>query len=424
MGLLLVVGVLQLGLQATGARRIAAHPEDVAEIEHNLRRVTWGASIGLALLCLALTPVINAALHLDSLATASLVALVALPMTLMGGQAGILQGERRWTALALVYLAAGVPRLVIGTAFLLWRPTEFWAVMGVAIGFVAPTVVGWLALRDPRSGHVPDTYGGHGGWSVLRETARNSHALFAFFALSNADVIVARSVLDAHEAGLYAGGLILVKAVLFLPQFVVVVAFPSMSTESARRSALLRSVGAVMALGVVGTLAAWLLSGLTLTFIGGHGVRRDPGPAVALRGPGLRAVRAAAARVRRRGPAVPPGGLPDLGRARRTGVWAQVASTVGQLLNVVTFVDSMLLVALLGLSLGGSASAERHRDAPERSAQCAASCQLRPVPTDTSSGTVSSAADTHLGADQVLERLLLAGGHLEDELVVHLEQHA
>src|SRR4051794_29483517 len=64
MGLLLVVGVLQLGLQATGARRIAAHPEDVAEIEHNLRRVTWGASLGLASLCLALTPVINAALHL------------------------------------------------------------------------------------------------------------------------------------------------------------------------------------------------------------------------------------------------------------------------------------------------------------------------------------------------------------------------
>jgi hypothetical protein len=32
-------------------------------------------------------------------------------------------------------------------------------------------------------------------------------------------------------------------------------------------------------------------------------------------------------------------------------IWAQAASTVGQLLNVVTFVDSMLLVALLGLSL-------------------------------------------------------------------------
>ena len=351
MGLLLVVGVLQLGLQATGARRIAAHPEDVAEIEHNLRRVTWGASIGLALLCLALTPVINAALHLDSLATAALVALVALPMTLMGGQAGILQGERRWTALALVYLAAGVPRLVIGTAFLLWRPTEFWAVMGVAIGYVAPTVVGWLALRDPRSGHMPDTYGGHGGWSVLRETARNSHALFAFFALSNADVIVARSVLDAHESGLYAGGLILVKAVLFLPQFVVVVAFPSMSTESARRSALLRSVGAVMALGVVGTLAAWLFSGLTLTFIGGqeYAAIQDQLWRFAALGSVLSVLQLLVYGV--------------VARQSRWSVyliwaalvvlvlWAQVASTVVQLLNVVTFVDSMLLVVLLGLSL-------------------------------------------------------------------------
>ena len=58
-------------------------------------------------------------------------------------------------------------------------------------------------------------------------------ALLAFFALSNADIVVARNVLDGHDAGLYAGGLILTKAVLFLPQFVVVVAFPSMATRRA-----------------------------------------------------------------------------------------------------------------------------------------------------------------------------------------------
>ena len=68
---------------------------------------------------------------------------------------------------------------------------------------------------------------------VLREVVHNSHALLAFFALSNADVIIARSTLDEHQAGLYAGGLILTKAVLFLPQFVVVIAFPSMSKQDA-----------------------------------------------------------------------------------------------------------------------------------------------------------------------------------------------
>ena len=55
-------------------------------------------------------------LRLDSLVTAALVALAAVPLTVMGGQAGILQGERRWLALAVVYVASGVPRLVIGTA--------------------------------------------------------------------------------------------------------------------------------------------------------------------------------------------------------------------------------------------------------------------------------------------------------------------
>ena len=205
----------------------------------------------------------------------------------MGGQAGILQGERRWAPLALVYLAAGVPRLVIGTALLLWRPTESGRVIGVGDRRSSRrrSSAGWPLRRPARRRHVPDTYGGHGGCvGAPARPSRNSHALLAFFALSNADVIVARSVLDDHEAGLYAGGLILTKAVLFLPQFVVVVAFPSMSTESARRTALLRSLGrGDGARRRSAPLAAWLLSGVALIVHRGPRVRRDPGPAVALR---------------------------------------------------------------------------------------------------------------------------------------------
>lgn len=269
MGLLLVVGVLQLGLQATGARRIAAVPADVSEIEQTLLQVTYRAAVALGVLCLLLTPVINSALHLDSIATSALVALIAVPLTVMGGQAGILQGERRWAPLALLYLAGGVPRLVVGSALLVWRPSEFLAILGVAVGFFAPVAVGWLALRRTAR-EVKRASGGHDARSIFWETVRNSHALLAFFALSNADVIVARGVLDGRESGLYAGGLILVKAVLFLPQFVVVIAFPSMSTETARRDALVKSIGLILGLGVVATLGAWVLSGLTLTFIGGH----------------------------------------------------------------------------------------------------------------------------------------------------------
>jgi O-antigen/teichoic acid export membrane protein len=271
MGLLLVVGVLQLGLQATGARRIAASPHDVHEIERSVLRVSYGAALVLGALCLALSPLINLTLKLDSIPTAVLIAVSAVPITVMGGQAGVLQGERRWTELALVYLANGLPRLVIGTGLILWRPTEFAAMLGVTVAQLAPVLVGWLALRrgrDPVESHL--RAGGHGGRAVLVEMAHNSHALLAFFALSNVDVLVARSVLGAHEAGLYAAGVIVVKAVLFLPQFVVVVAFPSMSSESERRHVLLGSLGVVAAIGAVCAAGAAVLSSLALVFVGGH----------------------------------------------------------------------------------------------------------------------------------------------------------
>ena len=117
------------------------------------------ASIGLGVLCLVLSPVINQVVRLDSLGTAALVAFAAAPLTMMGAQAGILQGERRWIALAMIYIGAGVPRLVIGTVLIVWWPTEFAALLGVAIAAYVPVAVGWLALRRPRDpGEHPEEH--------------------------------------------------------------------------------------------------------------------------------------------------------------------------------------------------------------------------------------------------------------------------
>ncbi len=267
MATLLVISVLQLGLQATAARRISADPDHVDQIESSILRVTYRAALGLGLVLLVLSPLLNVILRLDSLPTAALVAVTAVPITVMGGQAGVLQGERRWTPLALMYVAAGVPRVLIGLGLMLWSATEASAMTAVAIGAFAPLLVGFWALRGSRP--AGELHERHATRPVIRETIQNSQALFAFFALSNVDVIVARNVLDDHDAGLYAGGLILVKAVLFLPQFVVVVAFPAMSTASERRHALTRSLTLVALLGVLSTLGAWLLPGLALVFVGG-----------------------------------------------------------------------------------------------------------------------------------------------------------
>jgi O-antigen/teichoic acid export membrane protein len=272
MAVLLVVNVLSLGLQATGARRVSAHPESLPQIEGEVMATSWASAAALGLLLLVATPLVTDTLNLDHWGAAALIAVTVVPLSVMGGQAGILQGERRWGPLAGIYLAVGVGRLGFGIVALVVEPDTLGAMTGVAIGAFLPVLVGHLALRHPDR----RTRVGAGerlrAWApggVLRETMHNSHALLAFFALSNTDVIVARHTLPEHQAGLYAGGLILTKAVLFLPQFVVVIAFPSMSRDGSGRRMHLLSLGMVLAIGAVTVAGVAVLSALAVVFIGG-----------------------------------------------------------------------------------------------------------------------------------------------------------
>ena len=267
LSLLIVIQVVALGLQATAARRIAVDRGNVAAIERAILALTTKVSLAVGLVLCALIPAIDALLNLDSLVTATVVALAAVPLTLAGGQAGILQGERRWGALAVFYLAGGIPRLAIGLAIILWRPDATSAILSVGIGYCFPLLVGWWVLRHRRT--QADVAPEHSARSMLVESAHNAQVLFAYFALSSVDIVLARQVLSGHDAGLYAAGLIMAKVMLFLPQFVVVIAFPDMATPEGRRRALVRSLLAVGALGVVAVAAAKLLSGLAMVFVGG-----------------------------------------------------------------------------------------------------------------------------------------------------------
>lgn len=266
MNLLLVISVGALGLQATAARRISAHPENVAQIEAEILRIVWRVAVGLGAALLLLAPVIDRVLRLDNLSLAALVAVAAVPLTLVGGYAGILQGERRWLALGLLYMSGGT-RLVLGLLLLSWRPDVEVAFLAVTLAAFAPVALGRWILRGTRTSGARSAV--HSSAAILRETLHNSQALLAFFALSNVDVIVARNTLDEHDAGLYAGGLILAKMMTFLPQFVVVVAFPAMASAAERTRALTRSLAGVAALGLACTVGVAALSSLVLSLVGG-----------------------------------------------------------------------------------------------------------------------------------------------------------
>jgi O-antigen/teichoic acid export membrane protein len=371
-GLLLVLGVLMLGLQTAGARRVASDPDRVGQIEGMLLRVTYRCAWVLLGVCALLTPVFDLVLDLRSWVTAALIALVVWPMTAVGGVAGILQGERRWPPLALLYLGMGLSRLA-ATLLLLWQPTETVAAFSMLVGFVVPALIGWWALRSGADRRAPTGSGDHSASFVLREVATNSHVLLAFLALSNADVILVRGVLDGHDAGLYAGGLILVKSLLFLPQFVIVVAFPSLSTTEARRTALTRSVALVMGLGAVGTLAAWVLSGVALVFVGGreYAEIQDQLWLFAVLGTVLSTIQLLIYSVVAR-------------QSRRTVylVWTALAAlalgvsqatTVTETLIAVTAVDTVLLVVLLAISWWRLRGDDQERAAQEATASSASS---------------------------------------------------
>ena len=67
-------------------------------------------------------------------------------------------------------------------------------------------------------------------------------------------------------------GAILTKSCLFLPQFVIIIAFPAMAEDQARDDqsrAWLRPLGLVALIGLAVTLGTAALPDLTVTFVGG-----------------------------------------------------------------------------------------------------------------------------------------------------------
>ena len=87
--------------------------------------------------------------------------------------------------------------------------------------------------------------------------------------LANADVLFARGLLDGQHSGYYAAGVIVAKACLFLPQFVIVIVFPSLANSPGDTAKLRRAILAVAGLGVCTVVGTLVLPSLVVTVIGG-----------------------------------------------------------------------------------------------------------------------------------------------------------
>ncbi|MEV5964328.1 polysaccharide biosynthesis protein [Kribbella sp. NPDC051952] len=275
LGLLLIGNVASLGLQATGARRLATHSGDgdsAADLADAMLKAGRRAALGLTVVCLIATPLLMWLLHIDSVVSILLLAPTLGFLTLMGSQLGVLQGSQRWTELAAVYTAVGVGRLVFGGGALFLHPSLDWAMIGLALGAAVPALLGGFLLRGSAGASAAQVK------EVLRETVHGTHTLLAFFAIANADVLFARALLDGTDSGYYAAGVIVAKACLFLPQFVIVIVFPSLASSPGDTVRLRRAIQAVAGLGVCAVIGTLILPDLVVTIIGGKEKYAPLGP--------------------------------------------------------------------------------------------------------------------------------------------------
>lgn len=264
LGIILVGNVASLGLQAATARRLAVEPGRAAEIISVTTRVTLVVAATVAGTVAVASVVLTPVLKLDSVWPVILCGATLFPLTVMGAQAGVAQGTSRWRSLTAIYLGNGIGRVLCGSVAIAVHPTVNSAMIGIALGAWLPVVAGarLLALHTSDHGHVSRR-------GLVREAILGTHALLAFFVLSNMDSFIARNHFNVHESGLYASGLILAKAALFFPQFISVVFFPDLARATSHH-ARLRAVTFVAGFGLLAVTATAVLPKVALILVGGE----------------------------------------------------------------------------------------------------------------------------------------------------------
>lgn len=252
----LIMSIPVMALQQWSGRMTARHRlagGDGADPMPVLLGTTTVVSVATTALAVVVTLVAAPLLHTNRWGAALAVASMVLPLAWLSLGQGVLQGTERLGRLSVALLLAGVARLT-GVLPLLLGEVRPWLVVttiGVASCLAAVVV---LALTDVgRHWHL--------GHAQPRAVLRIVAATGAIWALANIDVVLARANLSHHDAGLYAAGALITRAVQWAPQFVAVAAFASFTDVTRSRAVLRVSAGKVIVMAGAAVLAMLLVGG-------------------------------------------------------------------------------------------------------------------------------------------------------------------
>ena len=254
MAVVLLIGSTVLAAtQVTLARHVASG----RSLQQVGMRAVLAAGLATFAIAVAIAPLLSRLLNLDDVAGLLLVAVSFVPFAITGAQLGLLQGREQHQRLGILLVVSTAARVTGAIAGGLIGRTADSSMLGLAIGTTLGAVAGHLILTER-----PGWRSEEGTRDFLVETGHAAHALIALYALTNLDVLMARAQLSAYDAGLYAAGALVARAVFFLPQAVLVAAFPRMVAGA--RNAQKQTVAAVAGLGLLATIGVAVLPTLTI----------------------------------------------------------------------------------------------------------------------------------------------------------------
>jgi O-antigen/teichoic acid export membrane protein len=255
--LVLAAAVIAATLQLVASKSVAADPSSLEAVRRTLVRGAMGAG-AIAVLVLGGGAWLIA--DVLSVSTPWMLVIVSLGLPIYFVQAvhrGALQGQLRFGRLALSYgVEAGV-RVTVVLALVAAGLGVIGASIGILLSFVASAAVARArgGDRSPRPAGAP--------WSAVRAAVVAAVVLLlGQTLLNNADLIIAKAVLDAPTAGVYAAAAVLGRSVFFVSWSVVHVVFPVIasvsSTAAQRRRALATAVAIIAGVGGAGVGLALL----------------------------------------------------------------------------------------------------------------------------------------------------------------------
>ncbi len=255
--------------------------------QRSLRRVSAIGLVGgtgAMLVFWALTPLLDAFLHLSSPLPLLLVG-VWIPLATLGAVLqGALIGEYRFPLVAAAsFLGGGPVRLALGVGLVALGLGVPGAVGATIAAQLFTTVVLLVAARSEifaakRRGGGQERYAVH---ASLRDAALSIAALGGYTALTGIDTFLARHFFSATRAGQYAAGAVAGHIALFLPGALVMIVFPRLvegaGTSTSSRKALGEALGATVAVGLVAAAGIAVLPGLVVSVLFGASYRAAAG---------------------------------------------------------------------------------------------------------------------------------------------------